>query len=69
MSEPKVNAVIQIGIVVRSTDESMRRNGIKNIASGELKATRFQLFDTVEMLGTISEFAEGDALLADEYVK
>jgi len=45
--------------------DHMRHNGVSDIASGALQATRFQLFDTVEMLGTISEFAEGDALTPD----
>jgi len=49
----------------QNTVHSMRRNGVKSIASGELQTTRFQLFDTVEMLGTISEFAEGDSLTPD----
>jgi len=53
----------------QNTVDDMHRKGVKSIASGELQATKFQLFDTIEMLGTISEFAEGDALLADESVK
>jgi len=49
----------------QNTVDNMRQNGVKNIASGELQKTRFQLFDTIDMLGTISEFAEGDALTPD----
>jgi hypothetical protein len=49
----------------QDTLDNMQQKGVKNIASGELQATRFQLFDTVDMLGTISEFAEGDALIPD----
>jgi methylmalonyl-CoA/ethylmalonyl-CoA epimerase len=40
--------------------------GVERILSGELQATRFQMFDTRDTLGLISEFAEGDALVPDE---
>lgn len=40
--------------------------GVERILSGELQETRFQLFDTRDALGLISEFAEGDALVPDE---
>lgn len=40
--------------------------GIERVLSGELQATRFQLFDTRNTLGLISEFATGAALIPDE---
>jgi len=43
--------------------------GIRKILSGELQATRFQLFDTRDTLGMISEFAKGDALVPDKSVE
>ena len=43
--------------------------GVERILSGELQSTRFQLFDTRDALGLISEFAEGDALVPDESLK
>ena len=46
--------------------ECMRANGVGSIVSGELQATKFQLFDTRSLLGTITEFAEGDELNPDE---
>ena len=46
--------------------ENMRRNGVKNFVTGELQATEFQLFDTRQMLGTITEFATGSSLIPDE---
>lgn len=48
------------------TLENMDRIGVRNIVSGELQATRFRLFDTRQMLGTISEFADGGQLVPDE---
>lgn len=48
------------------TAERLSGCGIERILSGELQETRFQLFDTGDMLGTISEFAEGGALLPEE---
>lgn len=50
------------------TVEEMHRHGVKRIASGELQATEFQLFDTRQMLGTISEFATGEPLMPDEEI-
>jgi len=47
--------------------ECMRVNGVESIVSGELQATKFQLFDTRSLLGTITEFAEGDALIPDKF--
>jgi len=52
----------------RSVD-SLTDCGVERILSGELQATRFQLFDTRNTLGLISEFAEGDALVPDESLK
>lgn len=46
--------------------ERLRGCGVARILSGELQETRFQLFDTCDMLGTNSEFAEGDELLPEE---
>ena len=51
------------------TVEQMRRNGVMSIVSGELQATEFRLFDTRQMLGTISEFATGNPLIPDEEVR
>lgn len=48
------------------TTSSLDDSGVERILSGELQATRFQLFDTQNALGLISEFAEGDALVPDE---
>jgi methylmalonyl-CoA/ethylmalonyl-CoA epimerase len=48
------------------TVASLNGCGVEKIVSGELQATRFQLFDTRDTLGLISEFAEGDALVPDE---
>ena len=48
------------------TAERLRGCGIKRILSGELQATRFHLFDTCDLLGTISEIAEGEALLPED---
>lgn len=43
--------------------------GAESIVSGELQETRFQLFDTRNTLGLISEFAVGNALVPDELRK
>lgn len=48
------------------TLSSLDDSGVERILSGELQATRFQLFDTQDALGVISEFAEGDALIPDK---
>ena len=48
------------------TVKSLSGHGIDKIQSGELQATRFQLFDTRNTLGFISELAEGDPLVPDE---
>jgi len=48
------------------TAGSLKEGGVERILSGELQATRFQLFDTRDTLGLISELAEGDALVPDE---
>jgi methylmalonyl-CoA/ethylmalonyl-CoA epimerase len=45
--------------------EKMHRHGVESIVSGELQATKFQLFDTRQMLGTICELATGDPLVPD----
>ncbi len=45
--------------------DRMHANGIATMASGELQNTRFQLLDTVETLGVISEIADGEALVPD----
>jgi len=49
-------------------DEStkkLREAGVEELASGELKDTRFALFDTAATLGLICEFADGEALEPD----
>ena len=48
------------------TVDGLNASGVKRILSGELQATRFQMFDTRNTLGLISEFATGDALVPDE---
>jgi 4-hydroxyphenylpyruvate dioxygenase-like putative hemolysin len=45
--------------------DRMQANGIATLVSGELQNTRFQLFDTVDALGVISEIADGDALVPE----
>jgi len=46
--------------------ERMAANNIAVLGSGELRHTRFQMFDTQVSLGLICEIAEGDPLVPDE---
>ena len=46
--------------------ETMAKNNVRIIGSGELQHTRFQMFDTAKDLGLICEIAEGQALTPDE---
>jgi hypothetical protein len=43
----------------------MESQNIAAIGGGELQGTRFQMFDTQELLGFICEIAEGDPLVPD----
>lgn len=47
---------------------ALRDSGLRTLLSGELQATKFQLFDSRAELGTIIELAEGGALLPDESI-
>lgn len=47
---------------------SLEENGVPTLLSGELQATRFQLFDSGDSLGTIIELARGGALIPDETI-
>ncbi len=51
------------------TVEQMHRHGVKKFVTGELQTTEFRLFDTRQMLGTISEFATGNPLIPDEEIR
>lgn len=44
----------------------MNSQKIAAIGGGELQGTRFQMFDTQELLGFICEIAEGDPLVPDQ---
>jgi hypothetical protein len=46
--------------------EHMGSQKITVIGGGELQGTRFQMFDTQELLGFICEIAEGDPLVPDQ---
>lgn len=43
----------------------MGKKKVDLIGGGELQATRFQMFDTRDLLGFICEIAEGDPLIPD----
>jgi len=46
--------------------EHMDSQKIAAIGGGELQGTRFQMFDTQELLGFICEIAEGEPLVPDQ---
>lgn len=46
--------------------EHMNSQKIAAIGGGDLQGTRFQMFDTQELLGFICEIAEGDPLVPDQ---
>jgi len=48
--------------------EHMDRQKIAAIGGGELQGTRFQMFDTQELLGFICEIAEGEPLVPDQVI-
>jgi len=45
--------------------DHMHSQNIATIGGGELQGTRFQMFDTQELLGIICEIADGDPLVPD----
>lgn len=45
--------------------DHMGRQNIAALGGGELQSTRFQMFDTRELLGFICEIADGDPLVPD----
>jgi methylmalonyl-CoA/ethylmalonyl-CoA epimerase len=48
--------------------DHMDSQSIAAIGGGELQGTRFQMFDTQELLGFICEVAEGDPLVPDQVI-
>jgi len=46
--------------------DHMEKHNVAAIGGGELQSTRFQMFDTQELLGFIFEIAQGDPLVPDE---
>jgi methylmalonyl-CoA/ethylmalonyl-CoA epimerase len=46
----------------------MDNKKVATIGGGELQGTRFQMFDTRDLLGFICEIAEGDPLVPDELI-
>jgi len=49
--------------------DHMDNQNIAAIGGGELQGTRFQMFDTQELLGFICEIADGDPLVPDQSLK
>ena len=49
--------------------DHMDSQNIAAIGGGELQGTRFQMFDTQELLGFICEIADGDPLAPDQSLK
>ena len=49
--------------------EHMDKQNVAAIGGGELQGTRFQMFDTQELLGLICEIADGDPLVPDQSLK
>ena len=47
----------------------MDKQNVAAIGGGELQGTRFQMFDTQELLGFICEIADGDPLVPDQSLK
>jgi hypothetical protein len=47
----------------------MSKQNVAAIGGGELQGTRFQMFDTQELLGFICKIAEGDPLVPDQSLK
>jgi hypothetical protein len=46
--------------------DHMDKQNVATIGGGELQGTRFQMFDTQELLGFICEIADGDPLVPDQ---
>jgi len=46
----------------------MHKQNIAVVGGGELQATKFQMFDTRELLGFICEIADGDPLVPDQVI-
>jgi 4-hydroxyphenylpyruvate dioxygenase-like putative hemolysin len=46
--------------------DHMERQEVTTVGGGELQGTRFQMFNTQELLGFICEIAEGGPLIPDE---
>ena len=49
--------------------DHMDKQSVAAIGGGELQGTRFQMFDTQELLGFICEIADGDPLVPDQSLK
>ena len=48
--------------------DHMDNQNIAAIGGGELQGTRFQMFDTQELLGFICKVADGDPLVPDQSI-
>jgi len=46
--------------------DHLDKQNVAAIGGGELQATRFQMFDTQDLLGFICEIADGDPLVPDQ---
>ena len=49
--------------------DHMGKQNVAMVGGGELQGTKFQMFDTRELLGFICEIADGDPLVPDQLVE